>query len=58
MQCQSLYRRLRDLIHFDKATPAVIVSHELPLMEAPDAYKHFDNRDKGWTKVALHPHVA
>jgi glutathione-independent formaldehyde dehydrogenase len=51
-------RRLRDLIHFDKANPSMIVSHELPLVEAPDAYKHFDNRDKGWTKVILHPHAA
>jgi len=51
-------RRLRDLIHFDKANPSIIVSHELPLTEAPDAYKHFDNRDKGWTKVVLHPHAA
>jgi hypothetical protein len=25
------------------------------LDEAPDAYKHFDARDKGWTKVILHP---
>ena len=25
------------------------------LDEAPDAYKHFDERDKGWTKVILHP---
>jgi threonine dehydrogenase-like Zn-dependent dehydrogenase len=46
------------LIHFEKAKPSVIVSHELALMEAPDAYKHFDNRDRGWTKVVLHPHAA
>ncbi len=51
-------RRLRDLIHFGKANPSVIISHELPLEEAPDAYKHFDNRDKGWTKVILHPNAA
>ena len=51
-------RRLRDLIHHDKANPSMIVSHELPLEEAPDAYKHFDNRDDGWTKVILHPNAA
>ncbi|GEM_PF-2130240 len=30
-------------------------SHEstLSLDEAPDAYKHFDNRDDDWTKVIL-----
>jgi glutathione-independent formaldehyde dehydrogenase len=51
-------RRLRDLIHAGKANPSVIVSHELPLEEAPEAYMHFDNRDEGWTKVILHPHAA
>jgi glutathione-independent formaldehyde dehydrogenase len=51
-------RRLRDLIHFDKASPGMIVSHALKLDEAPEAYKHFDNREKGWTKVILHPHAA
>ena len=35
--------------------PSFIVSHELALDEAPDAYQHFDARDNGWTKVVLHP---
>jgi glutathione-independent formaldehyde dehydrogenase len=51
-------RRLMDLIHHGKANPSVIISHELPLEEAPTAYKHFDNRDNGWTKVILHPNAA
>ncbi len=51
-------RRLRDLIHYDKANPSLIVSHELPLEKAPEAYKHFDDRDSGWTKVLLHPQAA
>lgn len=38
--------------------PSMIISHELPLTEAPGAYKHFDNRDDGWTKVILHPNAA
>ena len=38
-----------------KAEPSFIVSHELPLDQAPEAYEHFDNRDDGWTKVVLHP---
>jgi glutathione-independent formaldehyde dehydrogenase len=50
-------RRLMDLIHHGKAKPSVIVSHELALDQAPDAYKHFDDRDEGWTKVILHPHT-
>lgn len=35
-----------------------LVSHELLLAKAPDAHKHFDNRDKGWTKVMLKPAAA
>ncbi len=56
-QCnvKAYIRRLMNLIHHDIAQPSMIVSHELPLNEAPDAYKHFDNRDDGWTKVLLHP---
>jgi threonine dehydrogenase-like Zn-dependent dehydrogenase len=48
-------RYLCDLIHADRAKPSWIVSHELALDEAPEAYKHFDARDNGWTKVILHP---
>ena len=35
-----------------------IVSHELPLDRAPEAYEHFDARDDGWTKVVLHPGMS
>ncbi|MGW8281481.1 Glutathione-independent formaldehyde dehydrogenase [Sphingomonas aurantiaca] len=48
-------RRLARLIHTGKATPSQIISHRLKLDEAPDAYKHFDDRDAGWTKVVLKP---
>jgi glutathione-independent formaldehyde dehydrogenase len=48
-------RELRDLIIRGKATPSAIVSHELPLEQAPEAFAHFDARDDGWTKVLLHP---
>jgi glutathione-independent formaldehyde dehydrogenase len=51
-------RYLRNLIHTDRAKPSWIVSHELALDEAPEAYKHFDARDNGWTKVILHPNSA
>lgn len=46
-------RNLRDLIHAGRARPSFIVSHELPLEQAPDAYRHFDQREPGWTKVVL-----
>ena len=48
-------RELCQLIQQDKAKPSFIVSHELPLDEAPNAYMHFDARDDGWTKVVLKP---
>jgi threonine dehydrogenase-like Zn-dependent dehydrogenase len=48
-------RYLCELIAADKVKPSFLVSHELPLDKAPDAYKHFDEREKGWTKVVLKP---
>jgi glutathione-independent formaldehyde dehydrogenase len=48
-------RKLCTLIHTDKAKPSMIISHELPLDSAPDAYKRFDERETGWTKVVLKP---
>ena len=48
-------QHLRDLISTGKATPSFVISHQLPLDQAPQAYQHFDNRDNGWTKVTLSP---
>lgn len=48
-------RYLRDLIVAGRATPSLIVSNELPLAEAPDAYDKFDRRVEGYTKVVLKP---
>ncbi|GAA5061692.1 glutathione-independent formaldehyde dehydrogenase [Nocardia callitridis] len=55
---KSYNRGLRDLIHEGKAKPSWIVSHELPLSEAASGYRHFDDRDAGWTKVVLKPDFA
>jgi glutathione-independent formaldehyde dehydrogenase len=49
--------RLRDLIIEGRATPSFVVSHELPLEQAPEAYEKFDKRVEGYTKVVLHPHA-
>lgn len=38
-------RLLSHLIEGGRATPSFIVSHELSLEEAPDAYAHFNARD-------------
>ncbi|GAA3716852.1 glutathione-independent formaldehyde dehydrogenase [Streptomyces tremellae] len=48
-------RALRDLIAAGRAEPGFLVSHDLPLEQGPEAYRHFDARDEGWTKVVLHP---
>jgi threonine dehydrogenase-like Zn-dependent dehydrogenase len=48
-------RFLSRLIEQDKVKPSWIVSHELPLEQAPQAYEKFDRREKGWTKVVLKP---
>ena len=47
---------LRDLIIARRARPGFIVSHHLPLSAAPDAYRKFDERKEGYTKVILQPH--
>lgn len=46
-------RKLRDLIDADKLKPSQIISHELPLEQAPEGYRNFDERREGWTKVVL-----
>jgi len=50
-------RQLRDLIITGRATPSFIVSHEVGLDEAPDAYDKFDKRAPGYTKVLLKPNA-
>ncbi len=51
-------RQLRDLIIAGRAKPSFVVSHELPLAQAPQAYEKFDKRVEGYTKVVLHPVLA
>ncbi|HZE04867.1 MAG TPA: glutathione-independent formaldehyde dehydrogenase [Solirubrobacteraceae bacterium] len=48
-------RHLRDLIIAGRAEPSFVVSKELPLAEAPDAYARFDKREEGYSKVVLRP---
>jgi glutathione-independent formaldehyde dehydrogenase len=48
-------RQLRDLIIAGRAQPSFVVSNELPLTQAPEAYEKFDQRVDGYTKVILHP---
>ena len=46
---------LRDLITAGKANPSFVVSHQVPLEDAPQAYTKFDRREDGYTKVILQP---
>jgi glutathione-independent formaldehyde dehydrogenase len=48
-------RQLRDLIIEGRAEPSFVVSNQLPLDQAPDAYDKFDKRIDGYTKVILRP---
>jgi glutathione-independent formaldehyde dehydrogenase len=47
--------RLRDLIVSGRAKPSTIVSHRLPMDDAPHAYREFDARSDGYIKVVLSP---
>ncbi|KAG9765878.1 S-glutathione dehydrogenase, partial [Aureobasidium melanogenum] len=48
-------RQLRDLIVSGRAKPSFVVSHEVDINDAVDAYEKFDKRIDGYTKVLLHP---
>lgn len=51
-------RYLRDLIRAGRAKPSFVVSHEVPLDQAPQAYEKFDKRIEGYTKVVLKPQMT
>jgi glutathione-independent formaldehyde dehydrogenase len=46
---------LRDMIIGGQAKPSFIVSHRISLDEAPEAYRQFDQRANGYTKVIIKP---
>ncbi|EPQ30328.1 uncharacterized protein PFL1_01854 [Pseudozyma flocculosa PF-1] len=52
---KSYNRQLRDLIVAGVARPSFIISNEVSLSEAPDAYDKFQKRIDGYSKVILHP---
>lgn len=47
--------QLRDLIVAGRARPGFVVSQQLPLAQAPEAYRRFDQRESGYSKVLLQP---
>ncbi len=46
-------RYLRDMIISGKADPSWVVSHVVGIEEAPAAYRKFDQRVEGYTKVLI-----
>jgi len=48
-------RNLRDLIITGTARPSRVVSHRLPMDQAPEAFASFDQRVDGYVKVILKP---
>ncbi len=46
---------LVELVRTKRVDPTVILSHVEPLSNALDAYRAFDRRTAGWTKVELQP---
>ena len=55
---KSYNQQLRDLIIAGRAEPSFVVSKDLTLEDAPDAYERFDKREEGYSKVVLHPRRA
>lgn len=52
---KSYNRYLRDMIIAGRATPSFVVSHEIGIEDAPEAYGKFDRREDGYTKVLIRP---
>ncbi|KAH8927766.1 GroES-like protein [Atractiella rhizophila] len=48
-------RYLRDLIISGRAKPSLVVTHEIGIDKAVEAYDKFDRRVEGYTKVLIHP---
>ncbi|CAK0784556.1 hypothetical protein CVIRNUC_007760 [Coccomyxa viridis] len=53
--CQKYWPELLKLIQEATLTPWKVITHELPLTEAPHAYKIFNEKQDGCVKVVMHP---
>jgi threonine dehydrogenase-like Zn-dependent dehydrogenase len=51
-------QRLLELIEQGRVDPTFLISHRLRLEDGPDAYKHFNDKDPGFTKVVMKPHQS
>ncbi len=52
---QAYMPKLLDLIEAGRIDTTFLISHRLPLDQAPEAYKHFKEDQDEWTKVVLTP---
>jgi threonine dehydrogenase-like Zn-dependent dehydrogenase len=43
------------LVEDGKIDPSFVITHRVPLTQAPDAYEKFCNKDDGFIKVVLDP---
>ena len=55
MHVQAYMPKLLDLIEAGRIDTTFLISHRLPLDQAPEAYKHFKEDQDEWTKVVLTP---
>jgi threonine dehydrogenase-like Zn-dependent dehydrogenase len=47
--------KLVEMVRMNRVDPTTVLTHIGPLVSAVDAYKAFDRRESGWTKVELKP---
>jgi threonine dehydrogenase-like Zn-dependent dehydrogenase len=55
--CQKYIPHLIDLIQGGKIDPSFVITHKLPIDQAPHAYKIFNEKKDGCIKVVLKPHA-
>ncbi|GLC33166.1 hypothetical protein PLESTB_000363500 [Pleodorina starrii] len=55
---QKFWHKLLDMIKGGKLDPTIVITHELPVEDAPQAYKMFNDKTDGCIKVVLKTSMA
>ena len=55
---QKYWKHLLGLVEQGKLHPEMVITHHLPLDNAAEAYKNFDEKKEGWMKVVMKPGVG
>jgi threonine dehydrogenase-like Zn-dependent dehydrogenase len=55
---QKYWHHLLDLVKEGKLTPDMVITHHLPIDDAPKGYKMFNDKEDGCIKVVLKPNAA